>query len=75
MSYAIDMAKKEAKPCPFCGSNNIEYKVTTTHGHGESFFEGSIWCEDCTTDGPKVAGYGLSTKEDELEAWNKWNDR
>ena len=47
---------EELKPCPFCGSNNIEL---IDH-------DNSIWCEDCPAG---VNDYTVSIN-DLIEAWN-----
>ena len=48
------------KPCPFCGSNNIELI--------ENMFIGfTVICHECGLD---AGFYGHSRKSETIEAWN-----
>lgn len=39
------------KPCPFCGSNNLEYQISTEDREG---IPTNILCEDCGCAGPWI---------------------
>jgi transcription initiation factor TFIIIB Brf1 subunit/transcription initiation factor TFIIB len=59
----------EIKPCPFCGSTNIDFK--TKNGAPNC-----LVCEDCGCTGPeahaKIDNWEFSTIPSELiELWNK----
>lgn len=54
--------EKAAKPCPFCGSNELEIAM-------ESNLLWAVTCQECE------GRSGLhNTKEDALDAWNKRPD-
>lgn len=57
----------ELKPCPFCGSNNVEAVVSEYNLDGNKYYDHYVICTDCkaTTD------YGDSQQD----AINKWNRR
>lgn len=41
---------KEIKPCPFCGSENIDYSIKTTNGG----YHMSMYCKECHCYGARV---------------------
>ena len=53
------MSKTELKPCPFCGSKNIDlvdYSAVIVF----------VQCDDCCATFPQ-----FDTKEEAIEAWNR----
>lgn len=64
------------KPCPFCGSYELEYQIGTTDKEGTPT---NIMCTKCGSTGPQVylSEKELSCKEDELpeRALQEWNSR
>lgn len=46
----------ELKPCPFCGSKNIN----------PDYLDYELWCDDCDTKGPTA-----DSKKDAIVKWNK----
>lgn len=65
----------EKKPCPFCGSENLQVKFTKTRGHGDSSHDDlRVVCMDC----PATQGAGNWGDPTELAvevAWEAWNKR
>lgn len=53
---------EELKPCPFCGSQDVE---STFMGHGAL----AVLCYECEAEGPPA-----DTLEESIAAWNKRND-
>ena len=64
------------KPCPFCGSYELEYQIGTTDKEG---IPTNIVCTKCGCTGPQVylSEKELACKEDELpeRALQEWNSR
>ena len=66
----------EPKPCPFCGSKNLELKHNTTpkndwRGH---FDDLRVVCLDCSaTQG--IGNRGKPGYNEMLDAWTAWNQR
>ena len=56
----------ELKPCPFCGSKNVEY-VPVEEQHYEDHTEGFIWCRGCD--------FSSDVFLDPKIAAGKWNRR
>ena len=72
----LQKAKENAKPCPFCGGNDLEFTYTTHYGHGDSTFSHArVMCKSCK--GAKGDGsyYGSPTIDDEISAYKQWNIR
>lgn len=81
------MADLQLKPCPFCGSDNLELKDYTENIYG--FWDYRIRCKTCrcTMDSPSTAeithfdGYMRQKRNDETKAKAKrelilnWNRR
>ena len=55
----------ELKPCPACGSDNVECLVCTINADENQDIHFHIACEDCYTSGP-IAENGTTAKE----MWN-----
>jgi hypothetical protein len=68
------MKKTKHKPCPFCGSTNLNYRSNVQHGHGDCTFEGWIEC-GCGARNGFVGNWGMGSHEDEHNAWNKWDGK
>ncbi len=79
---------QEIKPCPFCGSTNIDYSIKTTGRSRNINYHVQMYCKKCHTYGPRVlvSGKQLSSgglirhevEKDELfkqKATDKWNER
>ena len=77
------MDKTEIKPCPFCGSTNLEISKKTATG---ALVDGrihrvAVYCKDCNTYGPRATirdpedSWRFKTTELEQEAIKKWNER
>ena len=49
----------ELKPCPFCGSTNLN-----------TSYKNEIWCKDCDG-GVHLGDHGVKTEQFRDEAWNK----
>lgn len=65
----MELINMKNKPCPFCGSSDIQYQTSTEDREG---FPTNIMCGDCGCAGPWVY-----IKESELEKdmrWRKVND-
>jgi len=68
--------KKDIKPCPFCGGNNLSFKYQINYGHGDSGFSmARIECNDCSGAKGNRSDYGRPTDDDERKAWDIWNER
>jgi len=63
------------RPCPFCGSNDLEFNSEISHGHGDCGFEGWIECENCGARHGHVSDYGHPSLKDEHKAWNIWDGK
>jgi len=87
-SEDLEKRRKEAKalhiggvstsvlPCPFCGSTNLSFKHKMSYGHGDCGFENArIECNDCSGAKGNGFNYGTPTTQDELKAWQQWNER
>lgn len=65
-----------ALPCPFCGSSNLSFKYKMSYGHGDCGFENArIECNDCSGAKGNGYNYGTPTTQDEIKAWQQWNER
>lgn len=56
---------KDLKPCPFCGSENVEYTFSENQGY--------IVCMDCLANGP-FSNWGSDPKclvQAAVDVWNK----
>ena len=65
-------------PCPFCGSSNLGFSASTSHGHGDCGYEHArIICKDCiATKGQHNYGStGNDTVRLAAEAWNRRLDK
>jgi len=74
---------EEIRPCPFCGSTNIDKSIKTS-GRWERLYHVQMYCKKCHTYGPRVL---LKVNKDahrsEIEynqeaeklAIDKWNER
>lgn len=47
------MEQKLLKPCPFCGSDRINYSVKTT-GRWERKYHVAMYCKDCNCYGARI---------------------
>lgn len=57
------MSKDSLRECPFCGSENVEYK----HGCGASY----VTCNDCESYGPMIrTNNEIGNKDKAIESWN-----
>ena len=56
----------ELKPCPFCGSNKVDYYPIEEQNY-EEHLEGFIWCKGC--------GFSSDVFLDKEIAKEKWNRR
>ncbi len=65
----------EPKPCPFCGSKNLELKHKIIQGHGDRTFDDlRVVCMDCSaTQG--IGDYGEPGYKQMLDTWTAWNQR
>ena len=63
------------KLCPFCGGNVLKFVHEKHYGHGDSGFNGRIYCCSCGASKGNVSDYGDPDPEDEVEAWRQWNER
>lgn len=52
--------RDELKPCPFCGSENVEPQYA---GCGDWY----VMCGSCATEGP----WGETSKDSAIAAWNR----
>jgi hypothetical protein len=71
----INPLNKNAKPCPFCGSSNVDFKYTVSYGHGDSGFSGGCQCINCKAKKGSVGYYGRPETHHIVDAFNQWNDR
>lgn len=55
------------KPCPFCGSNELSYRISTEDREG---IPTSIFCQDCGCSGPWIY---IKSSEIKGEAFEKVN--
>lgn len=70
-------------PCPFCGSNQVEYeKYNFQEGMYQDSSEGACRCQDCGAMGGSVliihkycGGVAEVNPSDECEAIRLWNKR
>lgn len=58
----LQLQRGVIKPCPFCGSTDIEGWNTV----GKQPAQDHMWCKSCLTDGPRE-----ESTEEAIEAWNK----
>jgi Lar family restriction alleviation protein len=70
------VAGVELKPCPFCGSDDVDVTFT---GETATETEAAGYCENCLAQGP-LATIGCRDDEEyeidiELEAAELWNQR
>ena len=56
----------ELKPCPFCGSERVEY-VPTPEQHYDGHEEGFIWCHGCDFSSDVFLDFEIAA--------GKWNRR
>lgn len=56
---------RELKPCPFCGSKNIDYGICT--GTLQGF--GYVQCEECGAEISEITE--CKNANTAIEAWNK----
>lgn len=69
-------ARSKAKPCPFCGGTSLSFKYDIHYGHGDSSFDkGRIECNRCKGSKGNVSNYGTPTANDEIKAYEQWNNR
>ena len=63
----------ELKPCPFCGSDNLEL----VHGDGDERVAESAWvdCDSCKAEGPFKLVYPLDADQSARLAVDAWNTR
>lgn len=65
------------KPCPFCGSKNIE--IGDDSGmHDSCWITISVYCNSCGVSGPNISAdcrNDVSCRHGEYEARKKWNHR
>ena len=59
------IGKNEAKPCPFCGSNNLGIIAATNIYNFDNTHPCHVFCHKCGG----TTGYRASDK-DALETWN-----
>lgn len=58
------------KPCPFCGSENVEVH------EDDKGFASYVWCFECGADGPPIDYKFSGTKEESLKiVTDQWNKR
>ena len=63
------------KPCPFCGSTDLEFVSDVQYGHGDCGFTGWIECQECESRYARVGDWGTPSAEDEHEAWCKYDGK
>lgn len=51
------------KPCPFCGSGNIDERTRTSESDGEEAWQAYTECYDCGAQGPATAWYTGATDD------------
>lgn len=79
------MTEQELKPCPFCGSTDIQYSLKVT-GHFDIRYHASMYCNKCHCYGARTLTKKVrysdykgrnkiandeSTKEKAIELWNR----
>lgn len=69
--------QSENKPCPFCGSINLEenFGGLTTSQLGIDYQSGNIECLDCQAYGPYTKAMGEETDHLMEMTWAAWNNR
>lgn len=58
----------ELKPCPFCGSDEIDFQWGTTDREGTPL---NAYCFNCGVSGPWI----YTTSDTEFKAVEAWNKR
>ena len=58
--------REELKPCPFCGSECVQFDDVGCYSY---FREHVIYCEEC--DAIFTIDFANANKEDVAEAWNR----
>lgn len=75
-SLNLEEIKNSAKPCPFCGSLDLEFTCETHHGHGDCGFQNArIKCKNCSGSKGDGHNYGTPTDVDKIFAYLQWNNR
>lgn len=75
-SDALLEARRNSKPCPFCGSKNLKFTYRMGYGHGDCGFSNArIICNDCSGSKGDHFNYGEPTELDEIRAYQLWNIR
>lgn len=76
------MSENNLKPCPFCGSNNIDYSIKTC-GSYRGQYHVAMYCKDCNCYGKRTLIEPTETARWEIEknsqykelAMQAWNTR
>ena len=77
------MSKTKLKPCPFCGSNNIDYSIKTCGSYRKQYHI-AMYCKECNCYGKRTLIKPIETARWEIEknesykklaivAWNTRN--
>ena len=78
--------REDLKPCPFCGSNNLDVSMKTS-GKYKQCFQCCVYCKSCRTYGPRVLSERRSKavamspakiREDDIlidQTIDAWNNR
>ena len=72
----------ELKPCPFCGSNNIDYSIKTCSSYRGQYYI-AMYCKECNCYGKRTLIKPIETTRLEIEknesykelAIAEWNTR
>lgn len=71
-NFSKEFMEEKLYPCPFCGSENIDYEID----HSRPYEEGQVFCNNCEAEGPVLTSYTrLSDDEIFKKIVKSWNRR
>lgn len=71
------MSEIKLKPCPFCGSSDVESCPEGNRGDGKPWSVYYVHCNQCACDGPlvQVYDYHIPVEAGRDASINLWNQR